>query len=325
MSPSSEQPASTPSSALNPAQQTVVDLLGSSGSERPQFDAGLRHELRASLEDALEPVVATFAERDQLFVSKHKLAQVHSCEVRYLADEQAQFEWTVPTARGTVAHKAIELGVNWSGQPVPANLVDETIARLSQSNDGLGDWLRTCGDIDRAELRGRAVERVTTFFECFPPLKSTWRPVLEGKIRVELFAGKIVLSGKTDLALGFADGTTAGKVLIDFKTGGFAMSHIDDLRFYALLETLRIGTPPRLVASYYLENAEAHPEAVTEGHLRAALARTIDGITRMVELRTSTDDASRRSGPSCRWCPVADTCNVGQSYLAGDDPESFDP
>jgi hypothetical protein len=91
--------------------------------------------------------------------------------------------------------------------------------------------------------------------------------VLEGKVRAELFDARVVLSGKTDLALGQADGTTAGKVLIDFKTGGFSPAHIDDLRFYALLETLKIGTPPRLLASYYLEAGPAPPRA---GHHRAA-------------------------------------------------------
>jgi len=97
------------------------------------------------------------------------------------------------------------------------------MARLSQGNDSLGDWLRTCGELDRAELRGQATERVTTFFECFPPLKAKWRPVLGGQgPRPSLFRRPHrVVGQRTDLALGQADGSTAGKVLIDFKTGGF--------------------------------------------------------------------------------------------------------
>jgi hypothetical protein len=309
---------------LNPAQQQVVDLLGSAGGDRPQFDAGLRHELRATLEHELEPVIARLPDGEQLFVSKYKLSQAHGCEARYLAEDRAPFSWSVPTARGSVAHKAIELGVSWRGEAIPADLVDETIARLAQGTDGLADWLTTCDDVDRAELRSEAVERVTSFFECFPPLKASWRPVLEGKVRVELFDARIVLSGKTDLALGTAHGTTAGKVLIDFKTGGFSPIHIDDLRFYALLETLKIGTPPRLVASYYLESAQPHPEPVTEAILHAALARTVDGIDRMVALLHGGDEPTRRTGPSCRWCPIVDSCDVGLAYVAGDDPESFD-
>jgi hypothetical protein len=310
--------------ALNAAQQQVVDLLGAAGGERPQFDAGLRHELRAELEQQLEPVVERLPAGEQLFVSKHKLSQVHGCEARYLAEQHGDFSWSVPLARGSIAHKAIELGVSWRGEAVPADLIDETMARLAQGNDGLADWLRTCSEGDRAELRGQAIERVTSFFECFPPLKARWRPVLEGKVRVELCDARIVLSGKTDLSLGAASGTTAGKVLIDFKTGGFAPSHIDDLRFYALLETLKIGTPPRLLASYYLESAQPHPERVTAALLETALARTVDGVARMVELLHDGRDATKRAGPSCRWCPILQGCDVGKAFLAGDDHESFD-
>jgi len=309
---------------LNAAQQQVVDLLGSTGGDRPQFDAGLRHELRAELEHQLEPVVDRLPTGEQLFVNKHKLSQVHGCEARYLAEEDGTFSWSVPLARGSIAHKAIELGVSWRGEVVPADLIDETMARLSQGNDGLGDWLRTCGEGDRAELRSQAVERVTSFFECFPPLKARWRPVLEGKVRVELFDARIVLSGKTDLALGAANGTTAGKVLIDFKTGGFAPAHIDDLRFYALLETLKIGTPPRLLASYYLESGQPHPERVTEALLETAVARTADGVAKMVELLYDARPATKRTGPSCRWCPILDGCDVGQAFVSGDDRTPYD-
>ena len=66
-------------------------------------------------------------------------------------------------------------------------------------------------------------------------------------------------------------------MIIDLKSGGASTQHRDDLRFYALLETIRIGVPPRLVASYYLDQGLAHAESVTEGMLDATLARTVDG------------------------------------------------
>jgi hypothetical protein len=223
-----------------------------------------------------------------------------------------------------VAHKAIELGVSWHGEPVPTDLEDESLARLSQGTDSIGDFLRTCGEADRAELRGQATDRVTTFFDCFPPLKPVWRPVPESKVRVELLDSRVVLSGKIDLSIGRANGTTAGKVLIDLKTGGFAPAHLDDLRFYALLETIKIGTPPRLLASYYLEEGRPHTEVVTDGLLHAALARTVDGVARMLELRTAGRAPTKRTGPPCRWCPALATCREGTAWCAGDDPERFE-
>jgi hypothetical protein len=301
---------------LNPAQREVRDLLGATLAERPTFAAGLGRELELELERALAPIASGRDDDDALFVTKHFLTQVHGCEVRYQAERDGEFTWSAATARGSVAHKAIELGVSWKGDPVPGDLVDEAIARLGQDRSSLADWLRTCGDTTRAELRTTAVGHVSSFFECFPPLAAKWRPVLEGSLRVELFGGRIVLSGRPDLTLGTARGTTAGKVVVDFKTGRFSPHHRDDLRYYALLDTIRLGTPPRLLATHYLDAARTHTEAVTVDLLGAALARTIDGIERMAALEGAEAGATKRTGPACRWCPVLDDCDEGRSHLA---------
>src|SRR5690606_30420226 len=141
-------------------------------------------------------------------------------------------------------HKAIELMVNWRGEATPLDLVDEALASLERKENGLPVWLASCSELDRAELRSEVNERVAKFVETFPPLNKRWVPVTETGLRVELAGGRVVLQGRIDLTLGQPRGTTASKVLIDLKTGGFAPSHLDDLRFYALLDTLRLGTPP---------------------------------------------------------------------------------
>lgn len=303
---------------LNPAQQQLLDLLGASPGSRPVFDAAVAAELGADLEHELAAVAALVPDGDPLYVSKQHLTQVHSCEAHLLAERDQPFTWSVPRARGKVAHKAIELLISWRGSPTPAGLVDEAIARLTEGVDGLADWLQTRSEGDLAELRGEATQRVTAFMECFPPLKPQWRPVPEAPLRAELFDGRIVLSGRVDLSLGQPQGLVAGKVLIDLKTGGSNPSHVDDLRFYALLDTLRLGTPPRLLASYYLDRGQAHVEHVTTDLLRAAARRTADGVRRVVELVHGEAAAGRRPGSSCRWCPAFDDCAEGRAHLAGD-------
>ena len=311
---------------LTPAQQDVLDLLGATREERPTFDAALRHELRAELESALAPLAAQLGDDDRLFVSKHALSTIHGCEGRWVADEAEPFAWTPATARGVVAHKAIELSVGWRGEPVPADLVDEALARLVQGGDNVGDWLQTATEADLAELRGFAGERVTTFLETFPPLEPRWRPVTESRVRVELCDGAIVCSGKIDLSLGRADGTTAGKVLIDLKTGALRPHHIDDLRFYALLETVRLGTPPRLLATYALDQGRAQVERVTVDVLAAALRRTIAGAARMVAVSRGGEDPVLRPSVACRWCPALDGCDEGGRFLTElDDPDGRGP
>ncbi len=307
---------------LNPAQQEVVALLGASRAERPVFEAALRTELKAAVEQGLAPLVERANKIDDtIWVSKHALGQVMGCERKYLADEEAQFEWSVPLARGSVSHKAIELSIHWRREPEPLALVDEALGRLTESDDRLGDWLQTISEAERAELRAESNDRVVKFLECFPPLKSGWRPVTESRLRYEVH-NQFVFSGKVDLTLGQSEGTRAGKVLIDLKTGGFSPQHLEDLRFYALIETIRLGTPPRRIATYYLDQGTFVPEDITDAVLMAASARLIDGTTRIVEVLGAEREPNLVAGPVCRWCPVLGDCDVGKRHLEADDEDS---
>jgi len=318
---------------LTATQRDVLDQLGASTSKRPTFDPQLGRRIRAHLEDALRQLLDGEGDHPPvdraqlpLWVSKHHLALVHSCEGRYLAGLDEAFEWRVPIAVGTVVHRAIELGVFWDGPTTPRLLVDEAIESLTSATDSIGDWLYALDEAGRAELRGRAVELYSAFEETFPPLRSQWRPVTEARLRADLHDGDVRLSGKVDLTLGQAHGDVAGKVLIDFKTGSVLPHHLDDLRFYALLETLARGTPPRLLATAYLDSGRLRTEAVTPDLLAAAVRRTTDGIAAVVALRLGGDEPTLSPGPYCRWCPAQPTCETGQRWLAeSEDPERFDP
>jgi hypothetical protein len=300
---------------LNAAQQEVLDQLGASRGDRPRFEVTLRHQLRRDLDDGLESLLPSIADDDTLFIAKHLLGQVHGCERKFLAEEDEPFAWSVPIARGTVAHKAIELSIHWKREPDPLVLVDESLARLADGSDGMGEFLRQSSEVERAELRAEANDRVVKFLECFPPLKPAWRPVTESRLRLELHDARIVLSGKVDLSLGQPDGDRAGKVLVDLKTGGFSPGHLHDLRFYALIETIRLGTPPRRLATYYLDQGRFVPEDVTEDLLHSAVARVVDGAHRVVELRAGADDVKVIPSPVCRWCPALDGCDEGRRHL----------
>ena len=261
---------------------------------------GLADDLRSILEDELAPVAEHLAE--PLWVSKHTLATVHSCEAHFLDSDDSRFDWSPANARGIVAHRAIEIMTHWRGDPNPADLVDETLARMADDAEraSIGGYIAGLDEYDRADLRGQAVDRVTAFTECFPPLRPAWRPRTEAKVRAELLDGSVVLSGKVDLSLG----RPGEKVIIDLKSGMPRPQHREDLRFYALLETLALGVAPRKLASYYLDAAATHPEDVSEGVLRAAVRRTVDGVHRIVEVRTRARVPERTPGPQCGWCSL---------------------
>ncbi len=302
-----------PPPALNPAQEEALHLLREPRAERPEVRPELRTELRQFLEEGLAPLVGDLDR--PLVLSKHVLTSVHGCEARHVDEAERPFEASAATVRGMVAHKAIEFSVS-NMEASPGRLVERAIARLTDGDRWAAPWLRQCDETDRAEVRAAAVDHVSKFIECFPPLNPGWRPVPESSLRNELCAGRVVLRGKVDLTLGASEGLRASKVIVDFKTGGRATSHIEDLRFYALVETLRLGVPPWKVVSYYLDAAAFHVEVVTEGMLEAAARRVIAGAAKLLELQRGAREPTRTGGPTCSWCPLFDDCPEGQRAKA---------
>ena len=289
----------------------------------PSFRDDLREHLRHELEEALAPLL-TDVKDPPLFVSKRDLAMIHGCEARFLAEQDVDFAWTPAMARGSVAHKAIELSVTWRGTPTPLDLVEGAMARLEHDEWSLGLYLRALAEAERADLVGQANDFVATFLESFPPLKRPWRPVAESRVRAELCEGSVALSGRVDLSLGHPEGNVAGKVLFDLKTGRSLPGHREDLRFYALLETLRCGVPPRLLVNYYLEAGDAHNESVSEDTLWTAAQRIVDAVDKIVAL-TGPGPRPAVTSPSggCRWCPALPSCDDGRRFLARADDEDL--
>lgn len=306
---------------LTPTQRETLALLGRRGEPLvfdPDFVAELREDFLAGLGELAERVGGEPGDRADLVVTKRALDAVLSCEAAWAAPDD--FSWSPAAARGTIAHRAIQLSVHWPAEPVPATLVDEAIARVAGEERGLGDWLATIGPADAADLRSRAIEHVTKFLECFPPLDGSWRPVTEARASFPA-SGPIALRAQVDLMIGPPRGGESTKVIIDVKTGRPQARHRHDLRFYALVETLTRRLPPRLLATYSLDSGTAETEVVTEAILRTTLRRTLDAVERMVEVRFEERPPTRSPGPACRWCPLRDECAEGLAHLAGGDDD----
>jgi CRISPR/Cas system-associated exonuclease Cas4 (RecB family) len=298
--------------SLSPLQLRTLGLLRRT-DEPVVFDPAFVASLRAEVDDAF----AAFAERlgdETVFMSKHRVTSVLGCEVQHLADDD--FAWSPAVAGGQVAHRAIQLMLNWRGDPVPADVVDEAIARLADDDTSLGDWIAALSEADLSDLRGVATDKLIKFQECFPPLDKRAAPTTESSVRWPL-DGPIVLSGKVDLAIGRPTGAESRKVIVDLKTGWASPKHREDLRFYALVETLRSQVPPRKLASFYLDAGDPVVEDVTERVLQSATRRMLDAVNAEIELRVEGRTPVKRPGTSCRWCPLAADCSEGTAYLAG--------
>ena len=299
---------------LTPAQQDVLDQLRA-GDDRPEVPAELRHDLRLDLERALGSLAGRLDR--PVFVGKAALTRILACEAHHLSEEGEEFVWTLAAARGTVAHRAIQLSVGRHDRPPPLHLVDDALLRLADDpNERISDFLLGLSDAERAELRTDANELVAGFLELWPPLRPQWRPQTESRRRTELCGSMVVLSGKVDLTLGAPTGLRAGRVVIDLKTGAPHASHADDLRYYALLDTFRVGVPPFRLASWYLDSGRLVTEDVTPELLDAAVRRTVAGATKAIELRLGLRSPATSANPACRWCRLRDTCDTAAAWEA---------
>jgi len=302
--------------ALTPAQNRVVVDLMAIGEPRPRFDPDLGGALRNRLERTLAGVAESLGD-DQLWVRKHDLSQVHTCEGHFVA-EQGGFGWNARTAAGTVVHKALELSVSARGEPSPLDLVDHAMAALAADDHARSPrpYLLSAPELELAELRARANEVVAKFVECWPPLLPAWSPRTETGIGADLCAGRVVLWGRVDLALGRAAGNEARVLLVDLNTGRGHPGHLDDLRFYALVQTLRVGVPPFRVATYYLDTATFHAEDVTTDVLETGVRRVVDGVRKMARLRDPAAVAALSPGPACGYCAAGTVCEAAAAYRA---------
>lgn len=305
--------ATTVGSSLTPAQARTLEALRRS-DRSVVFEPALVAELREDATAGLAELAGRLGD-DELFVTKHGVGGVLDCEAHHLAPDD--FAWSPARARGQVSHKAIQLLVHWRGETTPADLVDEAMARLADEERSIGDYVAGLSRGDEADLRGQAVERVTKFVECFPPLDRRWHPMTEAAAQYPV-SGPIVLRARVDLVIGRPAGHESRKVIIDLKSGRVGHQHREDLRFYALVETLCRDVPPRKLASFSLDSGAAVVEEVTTGLLRSSLRRTLDAVERMVELSAEGREPRRSPGVSCRWCPIAAGCEPGQAYLTDD-------
>lgn len=299
-------------SSLTPIQRKTLEALRRSG-EPLVFDEDLVADIRTEMRVALDHFAERLDDGQELFVTKHRVASVLDCEAHFLAPDE--FEWTPATAKGQIAHRAIQLLLGWRGEPSPTELVDEAMARLADEDRGIGMWIATLDKGDEADARGLSTERVTKFVESFPPLDRRANPVTEAAAQWPV-SGPILLRARVDLMIGRPSGNQSRKVIIDLKTGRAGPRHRQDLGFYALVETLVRGVPPRKLATFYLDAGEAQTEDVSERLLRTAVRRTLDGINAMVELGAEQRPPIKRPGSSCRWCPLAESCDEGQAHMA---------
>lgn len=295
----------------NPVQERVRTHLFQVGCSRPPGDPELADRLEAELLELTGGAPALIPADEQLFLSKGRLDAL-SCDGRYIDMLEQPFEWSPSIVRGQLAHTGIDIDLAGGRTRDAAEIVDHAWQRLATSGTGAGDFLTSLGGVEADDLRAQARRIVLDFRDQFPPLEDRWQPRTEQPLKRRLHDGRVVVQGKPDLQIGRPTPDHRRMLLIDLKTGGrHTLRHRADMRFYALLATLKHRVAPFRVATYYLDEADWDVEDVDTDVLRAALVHLADGINRAARLeyaRPPEGEWRLVPGPQCGWCGRAETC-----------------
>lgn len=306
-----------------PAQARVRDELLAWHAERPVVDPELALELRATLEvgaravferhDVPTPQPAPQPDRwryaDSIWVSKSRLDRL-VCDGLYRAALEEPFTYTATIAVGTLTHRAIELDHATRRAYTPEAVVDRVWHEVvTEPGDALATFANGLDEMDAASLRQDVEQLLTEHRDVWPPLPSGLHVRGEQSVRVELLDGRVVLQGTPDLTVGRVRDDRARMLLVDLKTGlRRPEDERQELRFYALLLTLKHGQPPFRWAAHYVAEGAWDVEDYRPELLDTAVRRTLDSIDQAVRLMDPDAPERLRASSRCRFCPRRDTC-----------------
>lgn len=271
-------------------------------------------DVAGRLRDRIEEAARAFELAEPLWLGKsnlNDLARCHGLFDAVRAGERLPFAFSARSAAGRLAHKAIELEVAGRKERDAHGLVEQAAERLRDDEAFSAYWDGLDG-LRRDENLMDAAKTLELFRSTMPPLRRMRRelaPSTEWHVRVELLGGSVVLSGQMDLVLGTGPARPdhCTRLVIDLKTGRAWPEHAEDMRFYALLLSLRFGIPPYRVATLYLDSGEWQAEDVDERVLEHAAHRVIEAIR--VAAASAAGRATELSpGPYCTWCPRSRAC-----------------
>ncbi len=305
------------------AQIRLRDELLAWDTPRPVLDPGLADALRTELEDGARRVLAEHGLLDDggavsagdrygssMFVSKSRLDRL-VCDGLYRSALEEPFTFSRPVAVGTLSHLAIQRDHDTRRDRSPEALVEAVWHEVStRSRDAaLAAYCNGLDELQAASVRQEVEQQLTEHRDVWPLLPSWLHPRFEQSVRAELVGGRVVLLGTPDLTLGRVRDEASRMLLVDFKTGmRRPAQERQELRFYALLLTLKHRQPPYRWASFYVAEGAWDVEDVSEELLRSAVRRAVDGIAQAARL--SHEDAPERlaAGRWCRFCPRKDRC-----------------
>jgi hypothetical protein len=313
---------SRPAGILRGVRDAVVlRALRGDPAARAAPDPSLIAAARAHLEAAAAGWVEALPEGVIVRVTKDAVAGVRRCELRHVAELAARdvpHDRPLPPAlvRGRLLD-ALFRQVATSGS-VGDDPVADAVAACAIEDDDVGSALLALDEDDRALVRDEVVAAARRLASDWPVMPAGSGLRTQERILVELAGGRVVLSGRPDLTVGRPTRLRAGVLVVEAKSGGFRAAHLDELRFYVLLEALRWQVAPFRAVVWSLGEGRIEVLDVDADLVWSETLRVADAVARLARL--AAGEVPRASGnPLCPSCPLVGSCPDGlrQVALAG--------
>lgn len=316
---------------LAPVQRQVLEDLLAIDAPRPLADTEAGTRLRAQIDAGLAAVAPLLPPGGAPLVVGKSMLDTLNCDGRFLDRLDTPFTWAPAMVAGTLAHTgiAVDLAGGWARDP--SEVVRHAWRAFASSGTPAGRYLARLAGAEADALRARALNLIVEFREIFPPLPDWVTIRTEPDLAAPLLGGLLTLRGKPDLAIGRALHAERRRLLlVDLKTGRRnALRDRADMRFYALLATLKYGVAPFRIATFYLDEAGWDAEDVDDDVLEAAARTVIDKAARAVRLihaRPPDGELRLVPGRSCHGCGRSAACpeRIDEQRPAADTGSEWD-
>ena len=293
------------------AQQRVVEELLAWRTPRPAVDPDLAPRLRRRLETMTRAAAAAVPAGERLSLGKSALAAL-DCDGRFLDRHDTRFAYTPSMVRGQLAHEAITLDMAGRRSRDPVDVVAHAWRSFSAGGGPATAFLQSVEGVEADGLRNAAMQLMLEFRDTFPLLPERVPVRAEPGLGVTLHGGRISLFGRPDFVLGRVQRRQRRMLLLDLKSGrGNVSADREELRFYALVATLKYGVAPFRTATFYLDEASWDAEDVDEDLLVQAatgIARKAVRAATLTFARPAEPLLQLTPGAACRWCTRAPAC-----------------
>ncbi len=255
----------------------VLSALRGDPNGRPVVDAALAGGLREWLEDGFSTL--RLDPEKPLVLDKKTLRRAHSDQGR-IAVQEITHALAIGLVMDALFRQLVTIG--HIDDPMRDGL--ESLRIDPRRADAVA-FIESLEGRERVDFEDEIETQTAIILSRWPRLSPAWLPRTQERIAIPLAGGGIVLVGIIDLIIGAPSRGRASVEVIDVKSGRPRLDDREDLRYYALLETLRSGAPPFRTATFYTRTGQVDFEDIDDEVLTCMVRSVLSAVEQLVGVR----------------------------------------